>query len=116
MTLSAAARTELRQLLVNRFNTSELRTLCFDIGAYDETFRDDDKSTVAIQIILYFERRDRLPELLEACAKRFPNISWDVDSLERAHAEAVKDSPPSITKWWHQLPTHLPSRSAHAER
>ncbi len=67
---------ELRQLLVEYFNDSELQELCFDLGVSYEEVPGRGKREKAMELIAFMERRGRLPELLDLCRQRRANINW----------------------------------------
>jgi hypothetical protein len=61
----------LRQMLVTFFNEGELRALCRDLDVdYDHLPGGQNK---AGEIVSYFDRRRRIPELVEACSRRRPS-------------------------------------------
>jgi hypothetical protein len=68
-------RSKLRKLLVNRFTKDELRTLCFDLDLPYEDFPDS-ASGLAREMLVYCEKRDRVPELIEAAREMRPDIDW----------------------------------------
>ena len=55
----------LRRLLTQRFNESELQTVCFDLGVDYENLPGQSKVDKARELVEYLERRDRIPELIE---------------------------------------------------
>jgi TIR domain len=70
---------ELRKTLHSILVTEDLRTACFDLGCqYENIVPPSDTLTVAIQhVILYFEKRARLHELIEHFRSDFPNANWE---------------------------------------
>jgi hypothetical protein len=80
-------RTHLRQTLVDYFDESELRTLCFDLGVDYADLSHETKAGTARELIRYLERRDRLPELIAVGQQLRPNVSWgEVPPLRDAAA------------------------------
>ncbi|MFC1466278.1 MAG: hypothetical protein ACFLMY_15665 [Candidatus Brachytrichaceae bacterium NZ_4S206] len=77
-TPSVAYRVRLRELMLKHFDISELKTLCFDLGVDYESLGSADagRTDKVRELILYFERRDRLSELVTACARLRPETSW----------------------------------------
>ncbi len=75
---SVAYRVRLRELMLKHFDISELKTLCFDLGVDYESLggADAGRTDKVRELILYFERRDRLSELVAACARLRPEASW----------------------------------------
>ena len=49
--------TMLRQILAERFNEGELRTLCFDLGIDYENLPGQGKADKARELVAYFQRR-----------------------------------------------------------
>ena len=82
--------TELRQILVKRFSEGELRTLCFDLGIDYDDLPGEGKANKARELIAFFERHDRVPELVEIVKQLRPSVSWD-DMLEATRAETYLD-------------------------
>jgi DNA-binding NarL/FixJ family response regulator len=68
----------LLQILVNRFDKSELRMLCFHLGIdYADSLPGESKEDKAQDLIGYLERRDRILELVQAGKQLRPDIAWD---------------------------------------
>lgn len=59
----AVDRVQLRQILAEKFNESELKTLCFDLGLDRDTFPQEGKEGLARDLVAYCERVGRLREL-----------------------------------------------------
>jgi len=57
---------QLRRLLDESFNETELRNLCFDLGIDYESLPGDGKSAKARELVMYCERHKRLAELQKA--------------------------------------------------
>jgi XTP/dITP diphosphohydrolase len=68
-------RIRLRQLMMRHFNRKELEALLFELSINVEEF-DDSKSNFEQEIILYCERRGRIPELLAICRRERPSAQW----------------------------------------
>jgi hypothetical protein len=68
--------TELRQILAARFDESELRTLCFELGEDYENLPPGGKAAKARELVRYLERRNRIVELVETGKRLRPDISW----------------------------------------
>jgi hypothetical protein len=67
---------ELRQILATRFDASELRTLCFELGEEYENLPPEGKAGKARELVRYLEHRDRIPELVETGKRLRPDVSW----------------------------------------
>jgi hypothetical protein len=65
-----------RQNLTTRFSEDELRTLCFDLGVDYEGLPALGKEGKARELVLHFERRGQIPELVAFCHQSRPNILW----------------------------------------
>lgn len=65
-----------RQLLIQHFSESELRTLCFDLGYDYELLPGREKSEKARELIAYYRRINKLQDLLQACQKARPQVEW----------------------------------------
>ena len=68
--------TQLREILDQRFDEGELRTLCFDLGVDYDNLPGQSKSDRARELVLHCERRDCVPELVATGRKLRPDISW----------------------------------------
>ena len=55
----------LRQLMVERFNMDELRTLCFELGLDIETWPNEGKPALVRNLVLHFLKQGRLSVLEE---------------------------------------------------
>ena len=65
---------KLRDVLVARFNLAEIETLCFDLDIDADDVPGTTKPEKARELVLYMERRGRLPDLLAAIRKARPNV------------------------------------------
>jgi hypothetical protein len=57
-------RSRLRQILAERFDEGELRTLCFDLGIEYDDLPGKGRADKARELVAYLERRDRIPDLI----------------------------------------------------
>ena len=67
---------ELRQILVTHFSEGELRTLCFDLDIDYDDLPGEGRTDKARELVAYFERRNRIFDLVEPGIKQRPDISW----------------------------------------
>jgi hypothetical protein len=67
----------LRQVLVERFDEGELRTLCFDLGVDYDSLPGQGKADKARDLIAYLERRQQIYTLIEIGRLQRPDILWD---------------------------------------
>ncbi len=77
-TPGVAYRVRLRELMLKHFDISELKTLCFDLDVDYESLGSADagRTDKVRELILYFERRERMSDLIAACARLRPEVSW----------------------------------------
>ncbi len=76
--------TQLRQILATRFDDGELHTLSFDLGVDYDSLPGAGKADKAREIVDYFNRRNRIPDLVEAVKKQRPDISLDDTSDKKS--------------------------------
>ena len=74
-----SSRAAFRQKLIDAFGINELVTLCADLGIDADLIpgRDNGKEFWAEQIIEYFERRKRIPDLVNRLQAVRNNVTWD---------------------------------------
>jgi hypothetical protein len=84
----------LRQILSTRLSEEELRTLCFDLGVDYENLGGESKAAHARELVSYFERRERLEDLINGCRNSLPELPWE-SLLE---GENLRAAPPSIPR------------------
>jgi hypothetical protein len=70
-------RPKFRALLLQGFNKSDLRTLCFDLNIDYESLGGQGREGKVRELILYAERNGRVAEVIEACRQRRSHYSWD---------------------------------------
>jgi hypothetical protein len=70
------SRVRLYQFLINHFSEGELRDLCFYVNVDYENLPGERKGDKARELILHFERHDRVLELVEKCRQLRPKASW----------------------------------------
>lgn len=68
--------TWLRENLVEYFSKEELRTFCVDLQVDYEELPGEGTQAKARELIAYFDRRERIPELIGECTKLRPHIDW----------------------------------------
>lgn len=72
-TAVSVSKSKLRQVLIENFSEQELRELCFDMDLNYEELSGTSIREKALQLLTYFDRRDRLKELIEVCFSLRPN-------------------------------------------
>ncbi|MDX1616641.1 MAG: hypothetical protein R3300_20200 [Candidatus Promineifilaceae bacterium] len=65
---------KLRNLLRDSFSEDDLRDLCFDLGLDYDNLPGDGKAAKAREIVIYFGRRQRLPDLAEHLGRTRPDL------------------------------------------
>jgi LuxR family glucitol operon transcriptional activator len=87
-------RSRLRNILVNHFNDEEFRDLCFELDDVDyDDLPGEGMLGKARELVLKYERYERLDELVEVGKQLRPDISWP-NVLQ----------PQSLGKPYHNLP------------
>lgn len=67
---------ELRPMLTTRFDESELRILCLELGEDYENLPPGGKAGKARELVRYLDRRNHISELVETGKRLRPDISW----------------------------------------
>lgn len=68
--------TELRDQLIEAFNLSELKKLCFDLDIRHESLPGETIDDKARELVAYCCRHGRLPQLVAKCRLLRANRSW----------------------------------------
>jgi tetratricopeptide (TPR) repeat protein len=71
-----SSRAQLRRVLDEYFNETELRNLCFDMGIDYEGLSSGGKADKARELIAHCERRGQVDELERRCRELRPNVNW----------------------------------------
>jgi hypothetical protein len=80
-------RMQLRTAIEERFDDSELQTLCFDLGLKYEALSGDNLTDKVRELIEHFERLNELPRLISYCKESRKNVPWDeIEAAARAEA------------------------------
>jgi hypothetical protein len=66
---------KLRQVLARRFDTEELRTLCFNLSIDYDDLPSGGKDARARELVKHFERRNDLSSLIEAVKQLHPGVT-----------------------------------------
>jgi hypothetical protein len=89
--------TELRQLLTERVDIEELRTLIFDLEVDYDNLRGEGKAGKVRELIRYLKVRDRIPELIEVARQNCPDVAdWD-DFQKRVEEASKAKTPPWVS-------------------
>jgi tetratricopeptide (TPR) repeat protein len=70
--------TRLRDQMVEHFNKSELRDICFDLGINHENIAGDTLNDMARELVMYCQRLRCIEALVKYCARLRPNTSWQL--------------------------------------
>lgn len=73
----ARGKSKLLAVLSERFSQSELQRLCFELAIDYDDLPGTTKTDKARELIAYFERRDRMSDLIETGKRLRPDIPWD---------------------------------------
>lgn len=68
----------LRQILVERFDWEELKTLAYDLAVDFASLQAKTQPGKARELVAYLERRERLADLVRVGKRQRPDISWGV--------------------------------------
>lgn len=90
---------QFRKNLVEHFNTSELKDLCFDLGIRPELLSGENMGDMARELI-YHCRRHNLGSVLEMeCKQRRPQVAWLwSDEIGNVDSPAVKNELTALPK------------------
>jgi len=75
--------TDLRQILTERMDVEELRTLCFDLGVDYDTLRGEAMEGKARELVAYLAHRDRLPDIVAWCLQHRPDLEDQLNALDK---------------------------------
>ncbi len=68
--------TDLRSLIADSFNKSELRSLCFDLDINFENLQGETLEDKSRELITYCKRQGRLEDLISRCRELRPQKNW----------------------------------------
>ncbi|MEJ2747780.1 MAG: DUF4332 domain-containing protein [Anaerolineae bacterium] len=87
----------LRQKIETFFNLEDLHTLCFDLGANFDAIPGQGIGAKSREMVKYFQYRNRLDDLFEACQERRPRVQWQ-DCIRQSPARVPRHSSGSQEK------------------
>ncbi|GJM43136.1 MAG: hypothetical protein DHS20C20_34180 [Ardenticatenaceae bacterium] len=70
-------RRQLRLEIMDRFDESEIQSLCFDLDIEYEFLSSENKNDTVRELIEYSERHDGIPTLITYCKESRKNVPWD---------------------------------------
>jgi hypothetical protein len=79
-------RTKLREILIDYFSESDLKTLCFQLDVEYADLGPGGRADRARELVIYFDRRRRLHRLVEEGRKLRPDVPWE-DATEQPEGE-----------------------------
>ena len=83
-------------LISRHFSLEELRNLSFELGVNTDELGGQGLSGVARELVRYFQRRDRLPELLAALRAERPSVAWPTEAELAASVAGIAEAPPPV--------------------
>ena len=83
----------LRQMVQDRFDESELRTLCFDLHIDYENLLGQSKADKARELVAYLKRHDRVPDLAQVVGQSRPDIPWE--DISESAMPPIAQGPPN---------------------
>jgi len=99
--------TQLRQMLVTRFSVDELKTLCFDLGLEYDALPGEGKEGKARELVAWFDRRNRLPELEDKSKQLRPDIAWEPEPPKQKPAMVSPAMSPYLAPASHETINRL---------
>ena len=69
---------EFRQLITDKFDVEEIRTICFDLGINYDNLRGEGKEAKVRELVTLARRSDRTSELVEILAEHRDRVLWAV--------------------------------------
>jgi hypothetical protein len=66
----------LREEIIKQFSLAEMKDLCERLRIDYEDISGDTRSAKALELVGYFKRRNRLPQVLTMCRQLRPNGNW----------------------------------------
>jgi hypothetical protein len=81
---------KLRDKIIEGFNLSEVRDLCFNLNVQYENLEGTTLNDKARELVEYCKRQGSLPELVTHCKELRPRISW------QEVAESLEQWPPQL--------------------
>lgn len=97
MTNEQHTHVDLRRILTDRFNESELQTLCFDLQVKYDTLPGSGAADKARELIAYLVRRQQLGRLIEIGQRLRPDVDWPLLSTIQPESSSHASSSVSPT-------------------
>jgi hypothetical protein len=85
-----------RELIAERFDDEELRTLCYDLDVDYDSLAAAGKGGKARELIAYLDRYQRVEELVVLGRRQRPDIDWNMGAPEPGAADYGTDGVPSV--------------------
>jgi hypothetical protein len=84
-------------MLAEHFDQDQARDIWATLQVDARCLPGTDQGGTARELVLYLARRGRIPELVQACSERRPDIPWK-DALGNARPEQPKASAPAVDR------------------
>ena len=82
----------IHELLVQHFNVSELKSLCFKLGFSYEDLGGSGRNDKAREMVTFLDRRGSLPDLKQVVQEERPNAVWPIEGGRAVHAHSPSPS------------------------
>ncbi len=82
----------LRQLMVQKFNQSEFETLCFDLQVSYDALQGKTYADKIQTLLLLYQRNDQTSQLLDYLRPIRPQVEWELIELEEETLPDSQDS------------------------
>lgn len=87
---------QVREIVADRFDDEELRTLCYDLEVDYDSLAAVGKGGKARELIAYLDRYQRIEELVALGRRQRPDIDWSMGAPDTGAADYTADSVPSV--------------------
>lgn len=102
---------KIRHVLATRFDTSEVKEICFGLGIDIENLAGDTKLDKTRELVKQLELHHRLDELVQVAKKNRPEIYWDEMEISGAILERTEEFSIEHLSWEYDT-----SKSCNQER
>ena len=93
----SSSMSQVREVLTERLDDEEIRTLCFDLSIDYESLTGMGKAGKVRELVAYMKRYDRLEELIDHVQRQRPDIDWSpVTQPDVPSFISSQDSVPSV--------------------
>ena len=99
--------TQLRQLLADRFNDGEIRTLCFDLGVDYDDLPGSGKADKARELVDYMDRHERLADLVRDGRQARPDVPWPAIEAASEQSRSTQSRMPRAEERSEPIPSRI---------